>query len=55
MKRAVLLDAFRKHLHNKWDVYAIKFMACEQANFLMLIFVWFLTDRFLKGQVIKVN
>eukprot|EP00095_Tigriopus_kingsejongensis_P003608 maker-scaffold49_size462716-snap-gene-0.5 protein:Tk03608 transcript:maker-scaffold49_size462716-snap-gene-0.5-mRNA-1 annotation:"innexin inx2" len=49
-KRNKLVCTFQEHLHNKYSSYATWFFCCEQLNFVMVISVWFITNKFLKYQ-----
>ena len=40
----------QEHLHNKYNAYAIWFFVCEQLNFLVVLSMWFITNKFLKYQ-----
>ena len=43
----------QEHLHNKYNAYAIWFFVCEQLNFIVVLSMWFITNKFLKYQVIQ--
>ena len=40
----------QEHLHNKYNAYAIWFFVCEQLNFIVVLSMWFITNKFLKYQ-----
>ena len=40
-------------MHNKYNAYAIWFFVCEQLNFIVVLSMWFITNKFLKYQVIQ--
>ena len=44
----VVVERFQEHLHNKYNMYAFYFFCCEQLNFLVVISIWFITNKFLK-------
>jgi len=46
-KRDKLVEFFRRNIHNKYNVYLLGFIFCEFLNFITVIVVFFLTDRFL--------
>ena len=50
-KQEILIDAFRNHLHNRYNLYAYSFFMCEQLNGIVLLISWLMTDKFLHGQV----
>lgn len=52
-KVEILVDAFHNHLQNKFNLYAFSFFLCEQLNLLVLIAVWFATDKFLNRQFVS--
>lgn len=50
-KREILLDAFTKHLKNRYNCYALTFFICETLNLVVLMVLFYLTDEFLQNQV----
>lgn len=50
-KLDVLVDAFSKYLlHSQNRIYAFKYFMCEQLNTVILLIIWTITNKFLKGQ-----
>lgn len=49
-KREILLDAFTKHLKNRYNCYALTFFICETLNLVVLMVLFYLTDEFLQNQ-----
>ena len=53
-KREVLLDAFVKYMQKYNKSYVIRALICEQLYLVVLLFLWFATDAFLRGQVMPI-
>ncbi|TRY78246.1 hypothetical protein TCAL_06746 [Tigriopus californicus] len=52
-KRENLVSTFQEHLHNKYNSYAAWFFCCEQLNLIIVVSLWFITNKFLKYQFLN--